>query len=101
MKKSNLFLRPIVMVTLTLLLTKWAAGATFIVTTADDEVDSANSTLSLREAIGESVVGDTITFDPNVFSGGINNVITLTQGQLLITETFTIDASRPLGERDD
>ena len=52
--------------------------------------------ISLREAIvasNNTTGDDTITFDSSVFTGGTNSLIRLTQGELEITETLTIDAS--------
>ena len=52
--------------------------------------------ISIREAIAASnnTSGeDTITFDGSVFTGGANSVIRLTQGELEITDTLTIDGS--------
>lgn len=52
--------------------------------------------VSLREAITASnnAVGeDTVAFDASVFNGGVASLIRLTQGELLITESLTIDAS--------
>ncbi|MGJ8723636.1 MAG: choice-of-anchor Q domain-containing protein [Roseibacillus sp.] len=64
------------------------------VTTASDELDSPSGTLlSLREAIRDASAGEIITFDPTVFTGGANNRIALTEGQLLINNRLTIDAS--------
>ena len=56
--------------------------------------------ISLREAIAatNNTLGeDTITFDGSVFSGGANSLIRLTQGELEITETLTLDASAATG----
>ena len=77
------------------------------VTTTEDVVDQADGVTSLREAIafafsgligdgdadGDGLRADTITFDPSVFTGGENSVIRLTQGQLSISDTLTIDGS--------
>ena len=52
--------------------------------------------ISLREAItatNNTLGEDTITFDGRVFVGGANSLIRLTQGELEVTETLTIDAS--------
>jgi len=52
--------------------------------------------ISLREAItaANNTAGiDTVSFDGGVFSGGANSVIRLTQGELNITESVTIDGS--------
>ena len=51
---------------------------------------------SLREAINfaNSQAGaDTITFDSTVFTGGLNSLIRLQSGELLVTESLTIDGS--------
>jgi hypothetical protein len=45
---------------------------------------------SLRFEIGQAAAGDTITFDPALFSGGARTV-TLTSGVLNITKDVTID----------
>lgn len=62
--------------------------------------------LSLREAIeiantGATIdgytsadVADTIVFDPAAFTGGAASLIRLTAGELLITESLTIDGSQ-------
>ena len=52
--------------------------------------------ISLREAViaSNNVIGaDTLTFDETVFSGGVDSLIRVTQGELEITDTLTIDAS--------
>jgi len=52
--------------------------------------------ISLREAItaaNNTAGSDTVSFDGGVFSGGANSVIRLTQGELDISETITIDGS--------
>ena len=52
--------------------------------------------ISLREAITASnntASANTILFDPSVFNGGADSLIRLTQGELEITRTLTIDAS--------
>ena len=67
-----------------------------LVTTAADVVDDTDFVTSLREAISyanEKVGADTIAFDPAVLSGGEASVIRLTQGELEITDTLTIDGS--------
>jgi len=58
--------------------------------------DDGGDGVSLREAVTASnnTIGlGTITFDGDVFTGGLNSLIRLTQGELLITEELTIDAS--------
>ena len=60
----------------------------------DGDVSAGN--LSLREAIdltNDNLGANTITFDPSVFTGGSSSLIRLTQGELVISETVTIDAS--------
>ena len=60
----------------------------------DGDVSAGN--LSLREAIdltNDNLGANTITFDPSVFNGGSNSLIRLTLGELVISETVTIDAS--------
>ncbi len=92
--------------------------ATFIVTTADDELDSfgtpsiaafggAND-ISLREAIAlanATVEVDTITFDPTVFDGGVEDTIVLSindQGGLGSGNSLDIDTSMTIdGDLDD
>ena len=67
-----------------------------IVTTAMDVVDNTDFVTSLREAINfaNSQAGvDTITFDSTVFTGGLNSLIRLQSGELLVTESLTIDGS--------
>ena len=67
----------------------------------DDRVDENDGDLragdlSLREAIdltNLNLGANTITFDPLEFSGGSSSLIRLTQGELVISETVTIDAS--------
>ena len=52
--------------------------------------------ISLREAIvaANNTTGqDTVTFDANAFTGGDSNVIRLTQGELVITDSLSIDGS--------
>ncbi|NBB78871.1 MAG: hypothetical protein GVY36_05415 [Verrucomicrobia bacterium] len=64
--------------------------STIAVTTATDENnDSTGNGVSLRDAINHAPSGATITFAP-ALNG---ETITLTQGQLLIDESLTIDAS--------
>ena len=72
------------------------AANSFVVTTANDELDFSNTDTSLREAINlanVSIGADTITFDPAVFSGGADSLIRLGGTELEITDTLTIDAS--------
>ena len=52
--------------------------------------------ISLREAIRASnntTGADTLMFDPAVFTGGADSLIRLTNGELRITDSLTIDAS--------
>ena len=52
--------------------------------------------ISLREAIeatNNTTGADTITFDASVFTGGANSLLRLTQGELEVTDSLTIDAS--------
>ena len=52
--------------------------------------------ISLREAISaanNTAQEDSITFDQNVFTGGDDNLIRLTQGELAITESLSIDGT--------
>ena len=66
-----------------------------------DVVDAGDSFTSLREAIatanGNGNGADTIDFDPAVFTGGAASLIRLTEGELEITETLTIDGSTAAG----
>ena len=71
-----------------------------VVTTTSDVVDTLDFATSLREAVAfanantDLDVVDTITFAANVgqtFENG--NTITLTQGELLVTDSLVIDAS--------
>ena len=64
------------------------APATFLVTTLADAGAG-----SLREAIGfanAAASADTITFSPALFPGGAPGLITLTTGEIGITDTLTI-----------
>lgn len=67
----------------------------FVVTTADDELDFANADVSLREAI-QSANGnagaDVISFDPSVFASifTLTNQIDLQLGELSITDEVEI-----------
>ncbi|MBR4750389.1 MAG: right-handed parallel beta-helix repeat-containing protein [Thermoguttaceae bacterium] len=65
-------------------------GATFVVNTLGEDDDPANSVLSLREAIVAAQDGDTIAFDRNLFAQP--RTITLSQDQLEISRSITIDA---------
>jgi len=48
---------------------------------------------SLRQTILDSSSGDTIIFDPTIFTGGPANIITLGGTQLTVDRDLTIDAS--------
>ena len=88
-----------------------ARGGSLVVTTAEDVVDPNDGITSLREAVafanrdgidggdadGDGLSADTITFDARVFAGGDSNVIRLTQGELKIDESLTIDGSSVVG----
>ncbi len=68
------------------------APSFFVVTTLDDEFDFSNTDVSLREAIysaNGSIGTDTITFANALVSSGPAK-ITLTRGELLITESVNI-----------
>ena len=71
--------------------------ATLTVNSLGDDTLADDSLTTLREAISAANTdpdADTITFDADVFSGGVNScLIRLTQGELVITESLTIDAS--------
>lgn len=81
--------------------------ATYIVTTALDELDTGSTFeelstggLSLREAVAlanASAGADTITFDGTVFTGGSASLIRLTMGEITISEEATIDGSAATG----
>jgi hypothetical protein len=70
-------------------------------TTADEyDGDYSAGDLSLREAIALANIDagpDTIVFDPAVFTGGNASLIRLTDGELIITGTLTIDGSTGTG----
>ena len=80
--------------------TQFDGVRSLVVTTAQDVVDPSDGLTSLREAIaftdaifssnGDS---DTITFDASVFTGGDNNLIRLTNGELSISDSLIIDGS--------
>ncbi len=63
----------------------------FVVTTLSDELDFANSVVSLREAIitaNEYPGADSISFSTDILTG--DDTISLTLGQLLITDSVSI-----------
>ena len=70
-----------------------------LLVSTDTDISDGNfgtNELSLREAIeiaNERSGADTITFASNVFTGGDNSVIRLTQGELVITDSLSIDGS--------
>ena len=58
--------------------------------------DDGGDGISLREAItaaNAAPEADTITFDGSVFTGGASSLIRLTQGELQISNTLTIDGA--------
>ena len=70
--------------------------AVLTVETTADLLDSNDGVTSLREAIIAANMGageDTIVFDPAVFTGAEQSLIRLTQGELEITDTLTIDGT--------
>ncbi|MEO1541244.1 MAG: hypothetical protein AAFU59_12700 [Pseudomonadota bacterium] len=70
--------------------------ATFVVTSNSDVTDSNDEVLTLREAIelaNTSAGTDTITFDPSIFSGGLESFVRLTQGELTSTDAVIIDGT--------
>ena len=70
-----------------------------LLVSTDTDISDGNfgtNELSLREAIeiaNERSGADTITFASNVFTGGDNSVIRLTQGELVITDSLSINGS--------
>ena len=71
-------------------------AALFVVNTAQDELDFSNGAVSLREAIAvanASAEEETITFDMSVFTGGGSSVIRLTQGELVVEDSLSIDGT--------
>jgi hypothetical protein len=70
------------------------APSNSVVNTAMDVVDDTDGVLSLREAIG-FINDDTstapITFDPTVFNGESQDIIRLTQGEIEILKSATIN----------
>ena len=70
-----------------------------LVVSADTDVSDGNfgpGELSLREAIeiANAQPGtDTITFDPSVFTGGPDSLIRLTQGELVVEDSLSIDGT--------
>ena len=64
-------------------------GASLVVTTLNDTVDSTDGVTSLREAIAAASEGDTVTFDESLAGG----TITLAGSQIEITAGITIDAA--------
>ena len=92
---------------------EFEAGS-LVVTTNLDVEDRTDNVTSLREAIafandptagvnndgdadGDGLVADAIAFDTTVFTGGDNNLIRLTQGQLRTRESLSIDGSSVSG----
>ena len=67
-----------------------------VVTTTLDADDPTDSLTSLREAIDFANMTpgeDTITFAPDVFTDRFNSLIRLTQGELVITDSLSIDGT--------
>ena len=68
-------------------------AASFVVTTLTDELDYTNGDVSLREALNSAngnIGDDEIAFAPELTSSGAAT-ITLSLGELLITDSVTID----------
>ena len=96
---THFFLAPFTLVlalNLSHITTARAQNRTIIVNTVVDEMGTNPSATSLREAIMEanrSTTLLTIRFDTTVFNGESANTIMLTNGQLMINRSVTIDAS--------
>ncbi len=74
-----------------------ADAPSLVVTTVSDAGDSFDGVTTLREAIqfannGHSSGGD-ITFDPTVFTDEAANLIRLTEGELFVADTLSIDGT--------
>ena len=74
------------------------AGFPLVVDNPVDESDGdfSQGDLSLREAIelaNDGAGADTITFDGSVFTGGTASVLRLTQGELVVSDSLTLDGS--------
>ncbi|MEO0892150.1 MAG: choice-of-anchor Q domain-containing protein [Pseudomonadota bacterium] len=68
--------------------------ATFIVDQNGDDAAAEAAGTTLREALEQADASsgpDRIEFDETVFTGGANNIITLTQGELVLESDVTID----------
>ncbi len=64
------------------------AASSFIVTTTNDELDFSNTAVSLREAINSA--NGNLGVDTITFASGVTGTITLTRGELPITQSMTI-----------
>jgi uncharacterized protein (DUF2141 family) len=63
--------------------------STYVVNTLSDAVNPVAGKLTLRQAVADANANagaDTIAFDPKVFASGSQHTITLTQGQILLTD---------------
>jgi hypothetical protein len=64
--------------------------STYIVNTLSDAVNPVAGKLTLRQAVADADAdagADTIVFDRKVFTSGSRHTVTLTQGQILLTDT--------------
>jgi hypothetical protein len=75
--------------------------STYMVNTLSDAVNPGPGLLTLRQAVADASAhsgADTITFSPKVFAPGSLHTITLTQGQIVFTDTSgatTLDGPGP------
>ena len=71
-----------------------STGASLVVTTLNDVVDSGDGVLSLREALAAAQDGDTVTF-------GVSGTIVLSGTQLEIDKSITVDATSVWDSQND